>query len=97
MAMVVGLIQIKFNVLLVTKGNKMDKKNVLAVLLIGLIIGFVIGAKFMQDDKSFKLHKTRSGTFIIDDHDNKGSHIFEVLELPTNKTSFQNQDMGFEK
>jgi hypothetical protein len=51
----------------------------------------------MQDDKSFKLHKTRSGTFIIDDHDNKGSHIFEVLELPTNKASFQNQDIGYEK
>lgn len=75
----------------------MDIKNVVAVFIIGLIVGFIGGGKFMQDKNSFKLHKTRSGTFIIDDNASGGAipaKIFEVLELPTNKTSFQNHDLG---
>ncbi|CAB4168900.1 hypothetical protein UFOVP1516_33 [uncultured Caudovirales phage] len=99
MAMVVGLIQIKFNVLLVTKGNKMNKKNVAALIVLCLFAGFFTASKLMQDEQTFKLHKTRSGTFIIDDNGGGKvpSKIYEVLELPTNKTSFQNQDIGFDK
>jgi hypothetical protein len=40
-----------------------------------------------------KLEKTRSGTFVIEN-----GKIFEVLELPTSKTSFNEQPQyGLEK
>jgi len=54
----------------------------LTVLFSGLMAGYVYGSKGMV-----KLEQTRSGTFII-----KNAKIYEVLELPTNNTSFQDEE-----
>ena len=69
----------------------MDTKNVIALAVLCTLFGATLGATMSQDQGSFKLHKTRSGTFIIDDRggDKVPSKIYEVLELPTNKVSFQ--------
>lgn len=57
---------------------------ILVTLFSGVSGGYLYGSKGMV-----KLEQTRSGTFII-----KNSKIYEVLELPTNNTSFQDSAEG---
>ena len=78
----------------------MNTQNVLACITISILLGFVVGyATGQQNDGKFTIHKTRSGMFIVDDTtSNKGkaeAKIYEVLELPTNKKSFQDQEIEF--
>jgi outer membrane protein assembly factor BamE (lipoprotein component of BamABCDE complex) len=76
----------------------MNTANVLATITITALLAFATGyATGTQDNGKFTIHKTRSGMFIVDDTVNtmgKGkaeAKIYEVLELPTNKKSFQNE------
>ena len=76
----------------------MNTQNVMACIIISMLFGFATGyATGTQDNGKFTIHKTRSGMFIVDDTVNtmgKGkaeAKIYEVLELPTNKKSFQNE------
>ena len=74
----------------------MNTQNVLATIAITALLAFATGyATGQQNDGKFTIHKTRSGMFIVDDTtSNKGkaeAKIYEVLELPTNKKSFQNE------
>ena len=74
----------------------MNTANVMACIIISMLFGFGVGyATGQQNDGKFTIHKTRSGMFIVDDTtSNKGkaeAKIYEVLELPTNKKSFQNE------
>lgn len=74
----------------------MNTQNVLATITITALLAFATGyATGTQDNGKFTIHKTRSGMFIVDDTaSNKGkaeAKIYEVLELPTNKKSFQNE------
>ena len=76
----------------------MNTANVLATITITALLAFATGyATGQQNDGKFTIHKTRSGMFIVDDTVNtmgKGkaeAKIYEVLELPTNKKSFQNE------
>ena len=74
----------------------MNTQNVMACIIISMLFGFATGyATGQQNDGKFTIHKTRSGMFIVDDTaSNKGkaeAKIYEVLELPTNKKSFQNE------
>jgi hypothetical protein len=74
----------------------MDTKNILATITITALLAFATGyATGTQDNGKFTIHKTRSGMFIVDDTaSNKGkaeAKIYEVLELPTNQPSFQNE------
>jgi len=74
----------------------MNTSNVLATITITALLAFATGyATGQQNDGKFTIHKTRSGMFIVDDTtSNKGkaeAKIYEVLELPTNKKSFQNE------
>jgi len=79
----------------------MNTQNVLACITISMLFGFAVGyATYPQYDGKFTIHKTRSGMFIVDDTtSNKGkaeAKIYEVLELPTNKKSFQNDNAEVE-
>ena len=74
----------------------MNTANVLATITVTALLAFATGyATGTQDNGKFTIHKTRSGMFIVDDTtSNKGkaeAKIYEVLELPTNKKSFQNE------
>ena len=74
----------------------MNTANILATITITALLAFATGyATGQQNDGKFTIHKTRSGMFIVDDTtSNKGkaeAKIYEVLELPTNKKSFQNE------
>jgi hypothetical protein len=76
----------------------MTTSNVMATIIISMLFGFAVGyATYPQYDGKFTIHKTRSGMFIVDDTVNtmgKGkaeAKIYEVLELPTNQPSFQNE------
>ena len=76
----------------------MNTQNVLATITITALLAFATGyATGQQNDGKFTIHKTRSGMFIVDDTVStmgKGkaeAKIYEVLELPTNKKSFQNE------
>jgi hypothetical protein len=81
----------------------MNTSNVLACITISILFGFGVGyATGQQDNGKVLIHKTRSGSFIVDDTVNvmgKGkaeAKIYEVLELPTNKKSFQNDSNEIE-
>ena len=81
----------------------MNTQNVLACITISMLFGFGVGyGTGQQDNGKFTIHKTRSGMFIVDDTVNamgKGkaeAKIYEVLELPTNKKSFQNDNAEVE-
>lgn len=52
---------------------------VLTIFCSGLFGGYIYGSKGMV-----KIEQTRSGMFVI-----RNAKIYEVLELPTNNTSFQ--------
>jgi hypothetical protein len=73
----------------------MNTKNLLATITITALFTFGLGYVTGQqnDNSKFTIHKTRSGMFIVDDTaQSKGkmeSKIYEVLELPTNRKSFQ--------
>ena len=74
----------------------MNTANVLATITITALLAFATGyATGTQDNGKFTIHKTRSGMFIVEDTtSSKGkaeAKIYEVLELPTNKKSFQNE------
>ena len=75
----------------------MNTANVLATITITALLAFATGyASGVQDNGKFTIHKTRSGMFILDDsRDKKTSTIYEVLEMPTNKKSFQDQEVEF--
>ena len=75
----------------------MNTQNVLATIAITALLAFATGyATGQQNDGKFTIHKTRSGMFILDDsRDKKTSTIYEVLEMPTNKKSFQDQEVEF--
>jgi len=80
----------------------MNTSNVLACITISMLFGFAVGyATGQQDNGKVLIHKTRSGSFIIVNEGNsigKGKteeKIFEVLEMPTNKKSFQDQEVEF--
>jgi hypothetical protein len=80
----------------------MNTSNVLACITISMVFGFAVGyATGQQDNGKVLIHKTRSGSFIIVNEGNligKGKteeKIFEVLEMPTNKKSFQDQEVEF--
>jgi hypothetical protein len=79
----------------------MNNANVLAritIILLTFGVGYATG---QQDNGKVLIHKTRSGSFIIVNEGNamgKGKteeKIFEVLEMPTNKKSFQDQEVEF--
>ena len=75
----------------------MNTQNVLACITISMLFGLAVGyATGQQDNGKVLIHKTRSCSFIIVNEGNamgKGKaeeKIYEVLEMPTNKKSFQN-------
>jgi hypothetical protein len=63
-------------------------KNLNYIAATALLIIF-IGALCMVDSTpSYKIHKTRSGDFIIIDKEGaNNSRIYELVELPTNRVS----------
>ena len=66
----------------------MNTKSTVVVMIIAFLCGagahnFYMGA---AGNKMVKLEKTRSGMFIIE-----SGKIYEVLELPTSKSSFQDE------
>jgi hypothetical protein len=84
----------------------MNTSNVLACITISMLFGLAVGyATGQQDNGKVLIHKTRSGSFIIVNEGNtmgntmgKGKaeeKIYEVLEMPTNKKSFQDQEVEF--
>jgi hypothetical protein len=72
----------------------MNTANILATITITALLAFTTGyATGQQNDGKFTIHKTRSGMFIVDGTPSGKAEakIYEVLELPTNKKSFQNE------
>ena len=57
-------------------------------LSIALTCGFIIGNTFSNNDKASLIHKTRSGSFIIQKNLKGEEQIYQVLELPSNIPSF---------
>ena len=69
----------------------MNTANVLACITISMLFGLAVGyVSVVQDNGKFTIHKTRSGMFIVNDSTAEAK-IYEVLELPTNQPSFQNE------
>jgi hypothetical protein len=80
----------------------MNTSNVLSCITISILFGLAVGyATGQNDNGKVLIHKTRSGSFIIVNEGNvmgKGKaeeKIYEVLEMPTNKKSFQDQEVEF--
>ena len=57
-------------------------------LSIALTCGFIFGYTFSYNDKASLIHKTRSGSFIIQKNLKGEEQIYQVLELPSNVPSF---------
>jgi hypothetical protein len=66
----------------------MNKKQILAIVLTALTCGFIIGNTFSNNDQPSMIHKTRSGSFIIQKNLKGEEQIYQVLELPSNVPSF---------
>jgi hypothetical protein len=78
----------------------MNTSNVLACITISMLFGLAVGyATGQENNGKFTIHHTRSGLFILDDSGaGKGkteAKLYEVLEMPTNKKSFQDQEVEF--
>lgn len=53
-----------------------------------LLINFIGALCLIDTTPSYKIHKTRSGDFIIIDKEGaNNSRIYELVELPTNRVS----------
>ena len=66
----------------------MNIKQVSIIALIAVMSGASVGAYLSKDNRSVQIHKTGSGMFIIDKGVKGDERIYQVLELPTNVTSF---------
>jgi hypothetical protein len=61
----------------------MKHLNYIAAALILII--FIAALSLVNNESTYKIHKTRSGDFIIIDKDGaNNSRIYELVELPTN-------------
>jgi len=66
----------------------MNNKQIAVIVLTALTCGFIIGNTFSNNDKSSVIHKTRSGSFIIQKNLKGEEQIYQVLELPSNVPNF---------
>ena len=66
----------------------MNNKQIAVIVLTALTCGFIIGNTFSNSDKTSLIHKTRSGSFIIQKNIKGEEQIYQVLELPSNVPSF---------
>ncbi len=64
----------------------MNTKSTIVCLIVAFLCGAGVHNFYMNSASNHlvKLEKTRSGTFVIE-----SGKIYEVLELPTSTTSFQ--------
>lgn len=70
------------------KENDMNKNTMIAIAITASFIsGGVAINKFSANDSNI-IHKTRSGSFIIQKNIKGEEQIYQVLELPSNVTSF---------
>lgn len=67
----------------------MTKYKTIILLMVAFALGFAAHAFNFQGKDMVKLERTRSGTFFI-----QNGKIYESLELPTNRLSFQNRPIG---
>ena len=72
----------------------MNNKQIAVIVLTALTCGFIIGATYTNNDKSSVIHKTRSGSFIIQKNLKGEEQIYQVLELPSNVPSFVTPNKG---
>jgi hypothetical protein len=63
-----------------------NNKTAIILILSAFTLGGFIGATFTKEGRV--IHKTGSGMFIIDKGVKGDERIYQVLELPTNVTSF---------
>ena len=66
----------------------MNNKQIAVLILSAFTLGGFIGATYTKDTHAVQIHKTGSGMFIIDKGVKGDERIYQVLELPTNVTSF---------
>ena len=75
-----------------TKRNwntQMNNTQIAVIALsIALTCGFIFGATYTNNDQASVIHKTRSGSFIIQKNLKGEEQIYQVLELPGNVPSF---------
>lgn len=72
----------------------MNNKTAIILILSAFTLGGFIGATYTNNDKSSVIHKTRSGAFIIQKNIKGEEQIYQVLELPSNVTSFVTPNKG---
>jgi hypothetical protein len=63
-----------------------NNKQLAVLILSAITLGGFIGAAYTKEGRV--IHKTGSGMFIIDKGVKGDERIYQVLELPTNVTSF---------
>lgn len=61
-------------------------KNIIIVIAISISFGFLMG--FFTPQQAPAIHKTRSGSFLIQTNLKGEEQIYQVLELPGNVPSF---------
>ena len=72
----------------------MNKNTMIAIAITASFIsGGVAISKFSANDSNI-IHKTRSGSFIIQKNIKGEEQIYQVLELPSNVTSFVTPNKG---
>ena len=77
-----------------TKRNwntQMNKNTMIAIAAIAAAISFISGGlaiNKLSNNESSVIHKTRSGSFIIQKNLKGEEQIYQVLELPGNVPSF---------
>ena len=63
-------------------------KNLNYIVAAAILIIFIGALCAIDSTPSYKIHKTRSGDFIIIDKEGaNNSRIYELVELPTNRVS----------
>lgn len=66
----------------------MNNKTAIIIILLAFTLGGFIGATYINSDQASVIHKTRSGSFIIQKNLKGEEQIYQVLELPGNVPSF---------
>lgn len=79
---------ISYNLTKRNENTQMNNNQIAVIILAALTCGFIIGATSTNNDQASVIHKTRSGSFIIQKNLKGEEQIYQVLELPGNVPSF---------
>ena len=79
---------ISYNLTKRNENTQMNNKTAIIIILLAFTLGGFIGTTCTNSDQASVIHKTRSGSFIIQKNLKGEEQIYQVLELPGNVPSF---------